>query len=124
MLSPEFLSGGITRTKRRTDGLSTANSQGRKLDKTGWMDQDASGSGNVFPTLPKTFLRSATSEQAASTGIGGLQGALILAAVIGVVALSTVPVVRQETGETLTVVADSYSGDSLSTISQRIGASI
>lgn len=113
----------LVRAEKVGDNVPSIN-KGKKLAKTGYTAVDGSGKGNVFPTLPKTFVKSSTSEAAAKSGIGGLQGALVLAAVVAVVAVSFVPVITQQSGETLVSVADSYSGDSLSAIAERIEASI
>lgn len=46
------------------------------IKQSGYISEDNSGRGNIFPTQGKAYYRSPTSESVASTGLGGFQGAL------------------------------------------------
>lgn len=64
----------------------------RRLDSTGYI-VDNSERGNIFAVEPRQlYTSSPTSSRAASQGLGGLQGLLLLAAVCGVVAVATLGV--------------------------------
>lgn len=77
---------------------------------------------NIYPTLQKPVFESTAT---ASEGLGGAQGAAVVAAVIGVVGLATATlVVPGSTGETLSSLGASFSGDSLSVIAGRIAATL
>ena len=88
----------------------------------GVVNRDNSGKMNIYPTIQRPVFES---PQAASQGLGGLQGAAVVAAVIGVVGLATATlVVPGSTGETLSSLGASYSGDSLTAIASRLAASV
>lgn len=94
-----------------------------KLKNTGYIETDNSGRGNIFPTAQKTYYKSPTSSAVASQGLGGLQGAGVLAAAVAVVAAVTA-VTGNVHVETLSEVAASYTGDSLSAIAGRISSTL
>jgi hypothetical protein len=77
---------------------------------------------NIYPTVQRPVFESA---ETATQGLGGVQGAAVVAAVIGVVGLATATlVVPGSTGDTLASLGAAYSGDSLSVIAGRIAASL
>jgi hypothetical protein len=45
-----------------------------RADETGFIEQDNSGRANIFPNKQQAYIRSSTSDAAASQGLGGLQG--------------------------------------------------
>lgn len=87
--------------------------------------KDNSGRGNIFPTSQKAYYRSATAESVASEGLGGAQGGLVLVAAVGLVGLALAGILKSGgSGETLSTVAGSFQGDSLSAIAARIAATL
>ena len=44
------------------------------IDPVGYINNDNSGKGNMFPTIAKPFVSSPNTSELASSGLGGLQG--------------------------------------------------
>eukprot|EP00775_Hariotina_reticulata_P004762 gene4764-5012_t len=91
---------------------------------TGFVQEDNSGRANIFPTKQQAYIKSSTSDAAARQGLGGLQGGLLLVAVVGAVALATVLGAKAPGPETLQTVSNAFEGDSLSQIAARIQSTI
>ncbi|GAX75408.1 hypothetical protein CEUSTIGMA_g2852.t1 [Chlamydomonas eustigma] len=92
--------------------------------QSGYVQNDNSGKGNIFPNTARPFISSPTSSAVASSGLGGIQGGAVLAAAIGVVGLATVSVLNKEAGESMEMVISSYNGETLAGIAARIAASL
>eukprot|EP00195_Chlamydomonas_chlamydogama_P004823 CAMPEP_0202898770 /NCGR_PEP_ID=MMETSP1392-20130828/7200_1 /ASSEMBLY_ACC=CAM_ASM_000868 /TAXON_ID=225041 /ORGANISM="Chlamydomonas chlamydogama, Strain SAG 11-48b" /LENGTH=133 /DNA_ID=CAMNT_0049584789 /DNA_START=82 /DNA_END=483 /DNA_ORIENTATION=+ len=108
----------------RSRVVAQASKDKKALDGSGYIKNDNSGRGNIFPTSSKAYYSSPTASAVAKEGLGGFQGGAVLAAAIAVVGLATVGVLGQGTGETLQVVAGNYAGDGLTSIADRIAASL
>ncbi|KAL6762898.1 hypothetical protein V8C86DRAFT_2508808 [Haematococcus lacustris] len=97
----------------------------KKLKDTGFVTEDNSGRGNIFPTASKAFYTSPTSAKAAQQGLGGAQGTVLVVAALVVVGVATAGVLSTGSGETLSQVQDAAKvTDSLSTIADRLAASL
>ncbi|KAL4436740.1 hypothetical protein ABPG75_003879 [Micractinium tetrahymenae] len=94
--------------------------RGKKgLSDTGYI-VDNSERGNIFAIMPKQlYTSSPTADRAARQGIGGTQGLILLAVVIGAVAVATLGVAGT-TSDTLQSVAGQSAQDSLSAIAGRL----
>ncbi|GIL43364.1 hypothetical protein Vafri_1139 [Volvox africanus] len=90
------------------------------LDERGFITKDNSGRQNIFPTSSKAYYSSPTATAVASSGLGGVQGAGVIAAALGIVVLATFGVISKESTETLAQVNNTYTGDSLSAIAERL----
>ncbi|EFN55751.1 expressed protein [Chlorella variabilis] len=96
----------------------------RRLDSTGYI-VDNSERGNIFAVEPRQlYTSSPTSSRAASQGLGGLQGLLLLAAVCGVVAVATLGVASNPEDTLQEVAASGGALDSLSSIAGRLSAGL
>lgn len=85
----------------------------------GFVAEDNSGRSNIFAVEPRTiYTSSPTSERAASTGLGGAQGLLVVAVLIGFVAISTLGVANSPQSQSLSNLGQP--ADSLSTIVKRL----
>lgn len=95
----------------------------KRLDSTGYI-VDNSNSGNIFAReITKPYVSSPRADKAAKQGLGGEQGLLVVAGLMGIVALATAAV--GGTGDTLQeVAATADSLDSLSAIASRLTASL
>ncbi|KAG2499160.1 hypothetical protein HYH03_002741 [Edaphochlamys debaryana] len=96
----------------------------RSLDSRGVITSDNSGKMNIFPTSSKAYYSSVRGTAIATSGLGGIQGAGVVAAALGVVALALAGVVTQQDTETLAQVNNRYQGESLSVIADRISGSL
>lgn len=94
--------------------------RGKKgLSDTGYI-VDNSERGNIFAIMPKQlYTSSPTADRAARQGIGGTQGLIVLAVLIGAVGVATLGVAGN-TGDTLQSVAGQSAQDSLSAIAGRL----
>jgi hypothetical protein len=105
--------------------LSVAVRAGTEYDRdTGFVQEDNSGRSNIFPRKQQAYIKSNTSDAAASQGLGGFQGGVLLGVVVVAVLAATVLTSKAPGPETLQTVGDALQGDSLSAIAQRIQASI
>ncbi|GLC35943.1 hypothetical protein PLESTB_000521700 [Pleodorina starrii] len=96
-------------------------SSGKGLDERGFIGKDNSGRQNIFPTSSKAYYKSPTASAVASSGLGGVQGAGVVAAALGIIVLATFGVVsKEQSSETLAQVNNAYTGDSLSAIAERL----
>ncbi|KAL4423261.1 hypothetical protein ABPG77_004530 [Micractinium sp. CCAP 211/92] len=94
--------------------------KGKKgLSNTGYI-VDNSDRGNIFAIMPKQlYTSSPTADRAARQGIGGTQGLILLAVLMGAVGVATLGVAGT-TGDTLQSVAGQSTQDSLSAIAGRL----
>lgn len=93
---------------------------------TGFVSEDNSGRANIFPRKQQAYISSSRADAAAQQGLGGAQGGILLAVVIAAVVAATVLEFKAPGPETLqsVQVGDTFSGESLSAIAQRIQSSI
>lgn len=94
-----------------------------QMKATGYVAEDNSGKGNIFPTKQQAYMKSGR-DQVAAQGLGGFQGIIVLAVILAAVAGATLLEVKAPGPETLATVTDQFSGDSLGTIAARIQASL
>ncbi|GMH38396.1 hypothetical protein BSKO_06280 [Bryopsis sp. KO-2023] len=101
------------------------NKRSRKGMPLGYVDEDNSGKANIFGVMPsQLYSSSPTADKAASTGIGGTQGVIILLVITASVVAGLSGVLLTGNSESLSSVAAGYDGDSLTALSSRISESI
>lgn len=96
----------------------------KSLDGKGFITKDNSGRENIFPTSSKAFYSSPRTAAVASSGLGGAQGAGVIAAALVIVAIATAGVVGKQPDETLAQVNNAYQGEALSVVAGRIEKSL
>jgi len=107
----------LNKTKRNQCVVLAARKE--KGGPMGFVAEDNSGRSNIFAVEPKTlYTSSPTSDRAASTGLGGAQGLIVVAVLIGLVAISTLGVAKSPQSQSLSNLGQPT--DSLSAIATRL----